>query len=121
MGRHESKETKREEAKMEIIAAADELLELCDKLDSMNAQALSADYADDEPRKMAVRALDDLHRGLYGKLTERQHAQVTHIVQQITKQEELDKANDVIKQGERKKIDEIKREAKKIRDEVAQK
>lgn len=112
-----SKNTISDENKIEVICLADHIIDKCDELDTANARSLSLDYADDEPRKKVIRGLDDLHRGLYGVLTDRQHAQITFLLQQISDQERLDKENDRSKHGERAIVDEIKKTAKKLRNE----
>jgi len=113
-----SAKTRFDESKMEIIAIADTLIEKTDELDTLNAQALAADYVDDEPRKIAMRALDDLHRGLYGTLTDRQHAQLTFVLTKISEQEKLDHANDRMKEKERPIMDEIKNKIRRLRAEA---
>lgn len=117
MGRRIAKKTVSEESKMEIISLADTLIEKCNVLDAKNSESLAADYADDEPRKKAVQGIDDLHRGLYGKLTDRQHAQITYVLQELTKQEDMDRKNDAMKHAERVLIEEIKKTAILIRNE----
>jgi hypothetical protein len=109
--------TKKDENKIEVITMADDIMDLCDKLDSQNSASLSMDYADDEPRKKAIQGIDDLHRGLYGAVSERQHAQLTFILQQITEQEKLDRENDKSKHSERSFISQIKHKAKELRNE----
>ena len=117
MPRKPSKKTSKDENKIQVISIADDIIELCDKLDGQNSRSLTMDYADDEPRKKAIQAIDDLHRGLYGPVTDRQHAQLTFILQQITEQEKLDRANDKLKQGERDLITQIKQKAKDLRND----
>lgn len=117
MPRHASKSTSKDENKIQVISLADDLIDLADKLDCENGKALAADYADDEPRKEAVRGLDNLHRGLYGVVPERAHAQLTFILLKLAEQEKLDKANDAIKQGERTIVTQIKEKARELRND----
>lgn len=117
MPRPASKETSKDENKITVISLADDIIDLCDKLDCNNSKSLSLDYADDEPRKKAIQGIDDLHRGLYGPVTERQHAQLTFILQQITEQEKLDRDNDQVKQEERSIIATIKQKVRNLRNE----
>lgn len=117
MPRKSSKATKRDENKISVISAFDDLMDLCDKLDCENSKALAQDYADDEPRKKAIQGIDDLHRGLYGPVSERQHAQLTYVLTQISEQEKLDRDNDLTKQAERTIISQIKDKSRKLRNE----
>ena len=117
MPRVDSARTSKDENKIQVICLADDLIDLCDKLDAMNSNSLALDYADDEPRKKAVQGIDDLHRGLYGELTARQHAQLTFILQQLTEQERLDRENDTAKHSERIVIGQMKQKAKDLRNE----
>lgn len=117
-----SKKTRLDERKIDVLSLADDLVELCDAIEQQNAESLSLDYKDDEPRSAAIRGLEQLRQGHFGgTLNERQDAQVVYVLRKLADQERMDKANDVIKQTERVTASEIRTLARKLRDVIRRK
>lgn len=114
MGRKISDKGVREEGKIEGQSLAERIVELADRLVELNSQSLGEDYQDDSPRNKAIKGIDELRRGMYGPLAERQDAQLVYILHQLTNNENLDHHNDEIKQKERKVISEIQKKVYRL-------
>lgn len=114
MGRKISDKGIREEGKIEGQSLAERIIELADDLVGLNSKSLGEDYQDDSPRNRAIKGLDELRRGMYGHITERQDAQLVYILTQITQNENLDHHNDTLKQKERGIVSEIQKKAYKM-------
>jgi hypothetical protein len=99
------------EKNIEIQSLADSITELADKLFAIDAEALAEDYADDNPRNMAVKGIDELRRGFYGPVTDRQDAQFVYVIGKLNDSEKLDHHNDQLKQKEREIVSQVKKKA----------
>jgi len=105
---------KDEERKVDIQVIADDIKKMADKLLESTAKSLAQDYQDDTPRNKAIKGLDELRRDFYGPVTERQDAQLVHVIDQLKENMELDHSNDKAKQEERDIAEQIKDKADKL-------
>jgi len=100
-----------EENKIEMQALAMSITDLADQFLQIDSDSIAEDYADDNPRNAAVKSIDELRRGFYGPITERQDAQLVYIIDKLNKSEELDHHNDKLRQEERELSSQIKKKA----------